>query len=191
MRKANSSQGKWQNAVFPLTASLIVVADQLSKTWIRANLDIHEVLFELGLFRIIRIRPNTGAAFGLFQDNTFLLTIASIVAVGILIAYVVFFRHRFPMLNHTVVRVGTGLILGGTIGNLIDRLRFGAVTDFVDAGSWWAAFNTGFVDVGSLWAAFNVADASITTGAVMFATFLIVLSQIIKDKNGQSIQSGS
>ena len=175
MRKANSSQGKWQNAVFPLTASLIVVADQLSKTWIRANLDMHEVLFELGLFRIIRIRPNTGAAFGLFQDNTFLLTIASIVAVGILIAYVVFFRHRFPMLNHTVVRVGTGLILGGTI----------------DAGSWWAAFNTGFVDVGSLWAAFNVADASITTGAVMFATFLIVLSQITKDKNGQSIQSGS
>ena len=159
--------------VFPLTASLIVVADQLSKIWIRSNLEIGQTLFELGSFRIIRTYPNTGAAFGLFQDQTFLLTIASIAAVVILITYAVFFRRRFPALNHIVAQLATALILGGTIGNLIDRLHFGAVTDFVDVGSWWAAF--------------NVADASITTGAVMLATFLIVLSQITKTENEQSV----
>jgi len=164
MRKTNHLQGKWRNAVFPLTASLIVAADQLSKIWIRSTLDVGQSLYEMGFFRLTHVR-NTGAAFGLFSGQSLPLTIASAVAVAILLSYAIFLHRRFPMLNNIFVRLSTGLILGGTIGNLIDRLRFGAVTDF---------FNFGF------WPAFNVADAAITTGVVIFAGALVALSRTVE-----------
>ena len=170
MRKVNSLNGKWQNAVFPLTASLVVVADQLSKVWVRSTLDVGQSLYEMGFFRLTHVR-NTGAAFGLFSGQSLPLAIASAVAVAILLSYAIFLHRRFPMLNNIFIRLSTALILGGTIGNLLDRLRFGYVTDFFDFG---------------FWPAFNVADASITAGVVIFAGALVALSRTIDIKNGQS-----
>jgi len=161
MQKVNSLQGKWQNVVFFFTtALLLVVADQLSKLWIRSNLDIGESLFEVGFFRLIRVH-NSGAAFGLFQGQSFLLTIIALVSVIALLLYALFFHHKFPFLDNRLGKLALGLVLGGTVGNLIDRIYLGHVTDFID-------FN--------FWPAFNIADSAIVVGSIILAYSLICLA---------------
>jgi len=161
MRKVDSPQGKWWwHAVFSLIVILVVVGDQLSKAWIRSNLAVGQSLPEGGFFRLTHIH-NTGAAFGLFQGHSFPLTIASFVGIVVLLVYVFFVCRRFPLLNNMLTRAALGAVLGGTVGNLIDRLRFGYITDFIGVG---------------IWPPFNVADASITAGTVVFAGWLIYLA---------------
>ena len=164
MQKANYLQAKWRNVVFSLIALLIVVADQLVKLWIRTNLAAGESLFEMGFFRLTHI-SNTGAAFGLFRGQTFPLTVVSFVAVAILLLYAFLFYRQFPQLDRWLVWTGLGLILGGTVGNLIDRLRLGYVTDFIDFG---------------FWPAFNVADSAIVIGVIIFAYSLLSLARAEK-----------
>ena len=164
MRKANHLQDKWRNVVFSLTGLLIVVADQLSKVWIRTNLVEGQSLFKVGFFRITYVQ-NTGAAFGLLQGQSFALTIVAITGVVALLVYALFFYRYFPWLDSMLTRFGLGLMLGGTLGNLIDRLRFGYVTDFIDFG---------------YWPAFNVADSAITVGVIIFAYSLLRLTQAEK-----------
>ena len=147
---------------FFLTALLVLVADQLSKIWIRSNLDIGQSLFEVGFFQIIRFPPNTGAAFGLFQGHSFALTIVAIVGIALLLFYALFIYRRYPFLDNRLGRSALGLILGGTIGNLIDRLRFGGVTDFISIG---------------IWPAFNLADSAIVVGVILFAYSLRPLAR--------------
>ena len=163
MQKGNRLQGKWFNVVFPLVALLVVVADQLSKLWIRSNLAVEQSLFELGFFQIIRLPPNTGAAFGLFQGQAFALTIVSLIAIAVILCYALFIYRRFPLLDNMPSRVAIGLILGGTVGNLIDRIRFGGVTDFIGVGNWWPAF--------------NIADSAVTIGVIIFAFTLLSLAR--------------
>ncbi len=161
MQKAKSLQGKRRNVVFFLTALLVVVADQLSKMWIRSNLVVGQSLPETGFFRLTHIY-NTGAAFGLFRDQSFALTIVALVGiVGLLLYALVFYRH-FPLLDNRLGRLALGLILGGTVGNLIDRLHLGYVTDFIDVG---------------IWPAFNIADSAIVVGAIILAYSLLRFAQ--------------
>ena len=172
MQKVNRLQGKrWWHAVFSLIVILVVVGDQLSKAWIRSNLAVGQSLPEGGFFRLTHIH-NTGAAFGLFQGYSFPLTIASFVGIVVLLVYVFFVCRRFPLLNNMLTKAALGAVLGGTVGNLIDRLRFGYITDFIGVG---------------IWPPFNVADASITAGAVVFAGSLIYLlfSQRQEAKRGK------
>jgi len=161
MRKVNHLQAKWRSAVFSLTGLLIVVADQLSKEWIRSNLPEGQSLFQLGFFRITHIH-NTGAAFGLFQGQSFVLTIVASIAVTVILAYALVSYRYFPWLDSMLSKSALGLMLGGTAGNLIDRLRFGYVTDFINFG---------------YWPAFNVADSAVTVGVIIFAISLLSLSQ--------------
>ena len=135
MQKVNSLQGKWWYVIFSLTALLIVVADQLSKLWIRSNLDIGGSLFEVGFFRLIHVH-NTGASFGLFQGQSFLLTIVASVGVAALLLYVFFFHRKYPFVGNRLGMLALGLVLGGTVGNLIDRIYLGHVTDFIDFDFW-------------------------------------------------------
>ena len=147
--------------VFSLAALLVVIADQLSKLWIRSNLAVGESLLELGFFRIRHIY-NTGAAFGLFQDQSFLLAIIAVIGVIAILLIVIVFPRRLPFLNGGLGKIALGLILGGTVGNLIDRLRFGRITDFIDF---------------SVWPLFNVADSAITVGVILLAYSLIFLTR--------------
>ena len=143
--------------LFLLIGLIIIVADQLSKLWIRANLADGEMLFRVGFFRIVHIQ-NTGAAFGLFRDYSFiLLLVASAGMIAILVYGFIGYRH-FSWLNNLPATIALGLVLGGTVGNLIDRLRDGYVTDFIDF---------------TYWPAFNVADSAITIGAILFAYVLL------------------
>jgi len=170
MRKASNLQDRWRNVAFFLTALLVVVGDQLTKLWVRSNLLVGQSLFEVGIFQIIRFPPNTGAAFGLFQGQTFVLTIVGIVGIAFLLFYALFIYRRYPILDNLLGRIALGLILGGTIGNLIDRLRYllhqlGGVTDFISIG-WWPAF--------------NLADSAIVVGVILFAYSLLPLARARK-----------
>ena len=159
MQKASSLRGRWWSAIFLLAAVLVVVADQLSKLWIRSNLLVGQSLFEIGFFRITHIH-NTGAAFGLFRGHSLMLTVVALFGVAVLLLYVFFFYRHYPLLNNRLSRVALGLVLGGTIGNLIDRLQFDYVTDFIDF---------------TVWPVFNIADSAITVGVIIIAYSLLSL----------------
>ena len=153
--------------VFFLIALLLVVADQLTKGWIRENLAIGQSLFRWGIFEIARVPPNTGAAFGLFPDQTFLLVIVSGIGIAFILVYAFILYRRYPFLDSWLSRVTLGMILGGTIGNLIERLlyllgRSGGVTDFVHIG-WWPPF--------------NLADSAVVVGVILLIYSLFPLAQ--------------
>lgn len=147
--------------VFLLTALLVIAADQLSKIWIRANLAIGESLPETGLFRLTH-GHNTGAAFGLFQGQSFMLTVIALLGGVLLLFFALFFHQRLSSLNNLLSRLALGLLLGGTMGNLIDRLSLGYVTDFIDIG---------------IWPAFNIADSAIVVGTIALAYSLLFLAR--------------
>ncbi len=155
MRRADSRQANWWYAVFSLTALLVVAVDQLSKRWIRLYTD-GQPIFEAGFFRITHIQ-NTGAAFGLLQGHSFFLSIVDFIGIVLVLLFVFLVPRRFPLLDTKLAKLALGLILGGTVGNLIDRLRFGYVTDFISIG---------------IWPAFNVADSALTVGVILLACSL-------------------
>jgi signal peptidase II len=141
-----------------------VVADQFSKAWIRANLPEGRSLFETGFLRITHIH-NTGAAFGLFPDQSFALIIVALIGITAILAYVLVIYRYFPLPDGMLGKLALGLVFGGTLGNLIDRLRFGYVIDFIDFG---------------FWPAFNIADSAITVGVIIFAYSLLRLARAEK-----------
>ena len=164
MQKVGYPRGKWRNAVFFLTALLVTAADQFSKIWIRSSLGMGESLPETGLFRLTHI-TNTGAAFGLFQDYSLPLTIVALIGVIAILLFALYFYRRPPFYDNPLGKLALGLVLGGTIGNLIDRLHQGFVTDFIDIGRW---------------PAFNIADAAIVIGVILFVYRLLVLTKTQK-----------
>jgi signal peptidase II len=147
---------------FFLAALGVAAADQLTKWWVVGHLEPQQSLFEAGIFKIARFPPNTGAAFGLFQDQSFALAIVAILGASLLLVYALVVRHRFSPLNNLLTWAALGLVLGGIVGNLIDRLRLGGVTDFVSIG-WWPAF--------------NVADSAVVVGVILFAYSLLRLAR--------------
>jgi len=164
MRKEKRPPARWRYLIFFLVALCIIVADQLSKAWIRSSLPEGHSLFRLGFFRLTHVH-NTGAAFGLFPDQSLILTIFAIIA-GTAVLFFVLYGHRyFPWLESLSAMLVFGLVLGGTVGNLIDRFRFGYVTDFIDF---------------SYWPAFNIADSAVTVGVILFALLLLRHAQTEK-----------
>ncbi len=159
MQKVNCLQGKWRGVVFLLTALLVVAADQLSKIWIRSNLAVGESLPEAGFFQLTHVQ-NTGAIFGLFQGQSFPLTVVALVGIGVILFYAFVLHRSFPLLDNRLSKLALGLVLGGTVGNLIDRLTTDLhyVTDFISIG---------------IWPAFNIADSAITVGVIIFAYSLL------------------
>jgi signal peptidase II len=160
MLRVESPKYKWWNAAFFIIALLVVVADQLSKLWIKSYSE-GQIVFETGFFRIIHIH-NTGASFGLFQDHSFALTIVAFIGIAFVLLYVFLVPRYFPFLSTRMSRVSLGMVLGGIIGNLIDRLNQGYVTDFIDT---------------SIWPIFNIADSAITVGVILFALFFLLSSK--------------
>lgn len=143
--------------------------DQLSKALVVENLLRGESWPDDGFFRITHAW-NTGTAFSLFQDQSSLLTFVSFAAVIAL-----YFVYRSVDAPTIWVRMAFGLLLGGAFGNLIDRIRLGHVTDFVDIGPW---------------PIFNVADSSIIVGIfVLFLFFWANPSD--KDEKKDEANTGS
>lgn len=162
MQRASSPRGRRRILPFFLTGLGVVFLDQLTKWWISSNLGIGQVLFEAGVFKIVRIPPNPGAAFGIFPGLSYALAVFSFIGVVLILLYGLFVHHRLFPSGGLVGWIALGLILGGTIGNLIDRSRFGAVTDFISLG-WWPAF--------------NIADSAIVVGAILIGCLLLGLAK--------------
>jgi signal peptidase II len=131
----------------------IVALDQLTKALIKSKLALHESVPVIpGFFSLTHVR-NTGAAFGMLNDLEFAYKPAIMVIVALVaLAAVASYALTLP-LSQRVARLGLALILGGAVGNLIDRATMGFVVDFVDV--YWRGVH--------FWA-FNVADSAITVG---------------------------
>lgn len=147
--------GRWRNdLIFFVVAGGIVALDQFTKWLVRSNLALYETWPENSgdFIRIIHV-TNSGAAFGILQGQTPFLIVMSLLGVTAIVLY-----YIYPPMDHGIIRVALGMQLGGAAGNLIDRVRMGEVTDFVDVGS----FPT-----------FNVADSSIFVSVVAVLIFFL------------------
>ncbi|HWP90795.1 MAG TPA: signal peptidase II [Thermodesulfobacteriota bacterium] len=136
----------------------IVIADQITKWAIRANLSLLERVPVLPFLDITHIR-NKGAAFGIFNDLPENLRMPLFVLVLVLAVIVIFVFLNKTDPRDRILIYSLSLILGGAIGNSIDRFRLGYVTDFIDFH--W------FGDTRYHWPPFNVADSAITIGVIL------------------------
>jgi signal peptidase II len=133
-----------------LVAVAVVVADQATKAIVRSSLDPFERVKVIPGVHLSR-SENSGVAFSVFSGGGPLVVIVAVLALGALLAFFVTHLHR------RLVWLPTGLLLGGAAGNLIDRIRLGAVTDFVQLPHW---------------PAFNLADVCITVGVLVLVWVL-------------------
>ena len=142
--------------VFLGLATAIVIADQAAKAWLTGFLQPGRSVSVVGdLVRLV-FSQNRGGLFGFLQGQALPFAALSLVVIGLIVAY---HARSAPDLW---LSVALGFLLGGAIGNLIDRLRLGYVVDFVDAG------------VGDVrWYTFNVADAAISTSIVLLFVLAI------------------
>src|SRR5688572_17445906 len=136
-------------------AALVIIIDQLTKLWIEKSMVLGESIYILPVFNIVRAH-NPGAAFSFLADaGGWQRWAFSIFAIGASIAFVYWLR-AVSLATQALLACGLALILGGAVGNVIDRLEHGFVVDFVQV-HWDGAY----------FPAFNVADAAITIGAVL------------------------
>jgi signal peptidase II len=152
-----AAAGRPHWAVFFGIAVTIVVVDQIVKAWVVASFDVGVVYSILGDWIWIAVSHNNGALFGLFRDSAILFAIFSLAVIGVILFY------EAKAGRAMLVTVALGLLLGGAVGNLIDRLRLGYVVDFVDIGIGSWRFYT-----------FNIADSAITC-AVLLLILIAVL----------------
>jgi signal peptidase II len=136
--------------VFFGIAVTIVILDQLTKAMLVANVAPGQIVSVVGDYIRLVFSQNSGALFGLFRDQAILFAIASLVVIGLIVAF------HGQSERSVYLSIALGLLLGGAIGNMIDRLRLGYVVDFVDIGIG-----------GFRWYTFNLADAAISTALVM------------------------
>jgi signal peptidase II len=144
--------GAWQWAGLCAVAAAAVAGDQLTKYVVTSELALNESVSVAGPLEIHRVQ-NSGIAFGLFPSATAVVIVLTSVAVAWML---VFFARSGS--RHPVIPAALGLLIGGSLANLVDRVRLGHVTDFLDVG-WWPAF--------------NLADSFIVLGvAILLATLV-------------------
>lgn len=154
--------------IVPLAALAVIVLDQVTKAWVVASLSLNQQVVLIENFLRLRYIHNTGAAFGLFQGGTWALSIAA-VAIVVAILYSV---TKMGDSNRLGV-LAMGMIVGGALGNLIDRLRLGYVVDFVEAyGPRIQIGNSVYT-----WPVFNIADSAVTVGVVMLLATILLGSE--------------
>ncbi len=148
------SAGRW--ALFTALAVAVVVIDQLAKAWIVSNLQVGESFQVLGDWvRVVHWR-NSGILFGMLPESAGAFAIVSLLVAGLIVAY------HAKAGRGLAVTVTLGLLLGGALGNLVDRVRFGSVVDFVDMGIGGWRFYT-----------YNLADAAISTAIVLLVAMAV------------------
>jgi signal peptidase II len=145
---ASASRAAWSRAV--LVGAVVIALDQLTKALIRSSIALGGTR-HLWLGVKLVHTTNSGVAFSLLSGSAVTVTVLALVVLAVLVSY--FARNS----SQPLLWVPTGLVAGGALGNLIDRLRIGAVTDFIK-----------FPD----WPAFNVADSAITIGVVILVLMI-------------------
>ena len=156
-------------------AAIVLLLDQSTKALIVGWLNWGESWPVEGFFRFTHAR-NTGTAFSLFQGHSNILSIVAVIAVGVLL-----WVYWSTGAKSFILRVALGLQLGGALGNLLDRLQQGYVTDFIDVGPW---------------PIFNVADSAISVGMVLMVWYFFTnrdeeTTNIATTQTARSADAGS
>jgi signal peptidase II len=138
-----------------------VAADQLTKHIVTGHLALDDGIHVIGPFWIHHVQ-NSGIAFGLFASATSVV----IVLTGIAVAWMLLFFARSGA-RHPVLPVALGLVIGGSVSNLLDRVRLGYVTDFIDL---------------RYWPAFNLADSFIVVGVVILLSTLLAAERMPRNR---------
>jgi signal peptidase II len=149
--------GLWQWVGLVAVAGAAVAADQATKAIVSSSLSLGESVDVIGPLSIHHVQ-NSGIAFGLFSSATAIVTVLTALAVG----WMLFFFARSGS-RHPILPVALGLLIGGSASNLIDRVRLGHVTDFLDL---------------SYWPAFNLADSFIVLGVVILLAALLLPQRV-------------
>lgn len=148
---------------FSMVAGLVIVFDQLSKALVLAYMPLYRSIVIIpGFFNLTHVR-NPGGAFGFMaQNESPLRHWFFLIAATFALAMILYFYHQTPK-SKRFFGLSLALIFGGAIGNLIDRLRFGEVVDFLD------------VYVGYYhWPTFNIADSAVTVGVLIFLLHILL-----------------
>lgn len=134
----------------------IVLLDQATKLLVDRTMSLHDSIPVIDNFFSLTYIRNTGAAFGIFADSHELFRLTFLIAFSLAaIGFILVMLRRLPE-SETALTVALSLILGGAVGNLIDRVIYGEVIDFLDF--YWSGYH---------WPAFNVADSCITVGVLI------------------------
>jgi signal peptidase II len=149
--------------IFGVLSALTIALDQWTKVLARQSLKPlgHQAKVVIQGFFNLRYSENTGVAFGMFQTlpgGRILLTLVAVLAFGLVLHYL-----RRTEATHTRMHVALGLVGGGAIGNLIDRIAFGRVTDFI---VWHYKEHE--------WPAFNIADAALVVGVALMGLDMLL-----------------
>ena len=137
-----------------VTAALVVLADQASKSWIFDLVSSHQppVIRVTGFFNLVQVW-NTGVSFGLFQEDT---SLRSLILIGVAVAVMLWLGIWLWRSSSRLTGLALGGVIGGALGNILDRWQHGAVYDFLD-----------FHAFGWHWPAFNLADSAIVVGVAL------------------------
>ena len=145
-----------------LVSGAVAAGDQITKHFVRESLFLGES-WPKGWPVTFTHVENTGSAFGLFTNQTIFLIVASFIAMG----FVVYMLRKSG--SSPWLKVSLALMLGGGLSNLVDRLRFGSVTDFINF---------------PVWPVFNVADSSVVIGIVILAYYALFLDRSVTNPPG-------
>lgn len=149
--------------IFILGAAFIIALDQFTKAAVTARFALHEVFPVIpGLFNLVYVL-NPGAAFGFLADASATFRYVFFIGVTVLAAVLIVYYLVKSSPRNLMLAGSLTLIFGGAVGNLIDRIRFGSVVDFLD-----------FYIGSAHWPAFNVADSAITVGAIVMIWEMIL-----------------
>jgi|SRR3989338_3828500 len=130
----------------------IVFSDQLTKFLIKQNLQLNQSIPVIKNILHLTYITNTGSAFGLFKGFNWFFILFSLVVIIVIFYFINQIKN-----NEKMMRISVSLVLGGTIGNLIDRIAYGAVIDFIDF---------------RIWPVFNIADSAVTIGIIILIVLL-------------------
>lgn len=140
---------------------MVFISDQLSKSWVKSNLDQYEPVNIIGHYLRFTYCENPGMAFGIQLGNfVHILTFISV----IFTFYIVYYLYKI-MNDHVLIKLSIAFILGGALGNVYDRIlmfldpvNVGGVVDFIDVG----------ISLSMRWYIFNIADSAITIGIILY-----------------------
>ena len=147
--------GIWQWGGLGVVAAAAVIADQVTKHVVTSTVALDDSVHVIGPLSIHHVQ-NTGIAFGLFSGATSIVTVITAAAI---VWMLVFFARSAA--RHPVLPAAFGLVIGGSLSNLFDRIRLGHVTDFIDI-DWWT------------FRIFNLADSFIVVGVLILLVALVV-----------------
>ncbi|MGM9928933.1 MAG: signal peptidase II [Bacillus sp. (in: firmicutes)] len=152
--------------VYYLLALIIIALDQITKILVVKNMDLHESIPVIDHFLYITSHRNTGAAWGILAGQMWFFYIVTIIVIGVLVYYI-----QKMAKTHVLVGLSLGLMLGGAIGNFIDRIMRQEVVDFVDTYIFGYNFPI-----------FNVADAALSVGVCLLIIYMLFEEKLLKEK---------